>query len=224
MKRMCMVAAVALVVAGFAAGKGGGTKGRVEWVDLGLPSGLLWADRNLGAEKPGDYGDYYAWGETAAKSDYSRGTYRHAKGDQDQLTKYCNDPDYGYNEFVDTRTILRSEDDAATQALGDGVRTPTKDEWEELLNHTTAKWVMCDDEEGLLLTSANGNSLFLPAAGYRDGSSLLGAGTGGVYCSSSLNTDGPDDACNFYFYSDYRHVGSYRRYYDFSVRPVRSAR
>ena len=202
------------------------SSGAVVWVDLGLPSGLLWADRNVGAARPEDGGDYFAWGEAAAKSDYSWATYRHANGDHDQLTRYCTDTDCGYNGFTDSRTILRPMDDAATQALGKGVRTPSKDEWEELMANTTATWATVNGVRGRMLAASNGNRLFLPAAGYRNGTSLNGADSLGLYWSSSLCESQPDYAEFLFFYSGYQYMGNlrYYRYYGQSVRPVRSAR
>lgn len=82
-------------------GDNGGSQVATEWVDLGLPSGLLWATCNLGAATPEEYGDYYAWGETATKEVYNWSTYKYCNGGYDQLTKYCNYSGYGYNGFVD---------------------------------------------------------------------------------------------------------------------------
>ena len=81
-----------------------------EYVDLGLPSGTMWATCNIGANYPEDYGDYYAWGETETKSNYDWSTYKWCKGSEDTLTKYCTDNDYG---TVDNKTVLDPEDDAA---------------------------------------------------------------------------------------------------------------
>lgn len=193
------------------------------WVDLGLPSGLLWADRNVGASSPEDYGNYYAWGETTPKEVYDWTTY--AYGNYYQLTKYCNDSDFGLNGFTDNLTTLQASDDAATANLGGGARTPTKDEWEELIGHTTSTWVSRNGVEGRLLTAANGKSLFLPAAGIRYGSYLYlyFAGESGYYWSSTLNTDDPNYAWIFGFYSDSQGMSNYDRYYGFSVRAVRAS-
>ena len=199
---------------------GGGTE-TAEWVDLGLPSGLLWAECNLGATKPEEYGDYYAWGETSTKEVYDWSTYKYCNGDYNQLTKYCNDPEYGYNGFTDNLTTLQPSDDVATAKLGNGARMPTETEWRELIANTTSEWTTENGVYGRKLTAANGKSLFFPAAGYRDGSELGGAGEAGIYWSPSLGADGQGSAWGFYFDSDYQLV--YRngfRYYGFSVRAV----
>ncbi|MBO4370001.1 MAG: hypothetical protein J5808_01395, partial [Paludibacteraceae bacterium] len=83
-----------------------------DYVDLGLPSGTLWATCNVGANTPEEYGDYFAWGETTLKSNYEWSTYKY--GTYNQLTKYCYKSDYGKNGFTDTKTTLDAEDDAAT--------------------------------------------------------------------------------------------------------------
>ena len=195
-----------------------------EYVDLGLPSGTLWATCNVGASKPEDYGDYFAWGETKTKCIYDWNTYKHAKG-IDKLTKYCNESICGYNGFADTLTELQPIDDPATANWGNGWRTPKKEQWDELMAHTNREWTTMNGVEGWLFTSKrNGNSLFLPAAGYRWLDELYYAGHFGCYWSSSLNTDYPDDAWYFLFYSgSYYGVDSYSRYYGRSVRAVRTA-
>ena len=195
-----------------------------EWVDLGLPSGLLWATCNLGATNPEDYGDYYAWGETSAKETYNWSTYRYAtvdaNGDLQTLTKYNTSDTYG---TIDNKTTLEASDDVATAVLGSGARIPTKAEWQELLDNTTAVWATQNGVNGRKFTAANGSSLFLPAAGYRDGSSLYGDGTYGYYWSSSLDESYPGYAWYMYFGSGGQLVGSYgRRVYGQSVRAVRS--
>ena len=194
-----------------------------DWVDLGLPSGLLWATRNVGATSPEDYGDYFAWGETSPKEVYNWSTYQYCYGLYfNKLTKYCNISDFGYNGFTDNLTILQPGDDAATANYGG--RTPTKEEWQELMDHTTSQWTTQNGVNGQLFTSSNGNSLFLPAAGCRWDSSLYGAGSNGNYWSSSLCTYRPDDAWGFYFESGYQSMEDNYRYSGFSVRAVRSAR
>ena len=108
---------------------GGGTYNGHEYVDLGLPSGTLWATCNVGAETPEGYGDYFAWGETELKTTYNLSTYKYTNGSYDQLTKYCSNSSYGYNGFTDTLTVLLPEDDAATANWGDGWCMPTADQW-----------------------------------------------------------------------------------------------
>ena len=195
------------------------------YVDLGLPSGLLWATCNVGADNPEEYGDYFAWGETTTKSTYDWSTYQYCNGGDgyNTLTKYCNKSEYGYNGFTDNLTTLEPSDDAATANWGSGWRMPTSAEFEELYNNTTVTWTQLGGVNGRLFTAANGNSLFLPAAGYCGGSSLHHAGSYGNYWSSSLGTDYPYNAWSFSFDSDRFSVVSDYRGYGFTDRPVRSA-
>ena len=191
-----------------------------DWVDLGLPSGLKWATRNVGASSPTDYGNYYAWGETSPKSVYDWSTYRYCNGSYYSLTKYCSSSSCGYNGFTDGLTTLQPGDDAATANYGG--RTPTYAEWQELINNTTHQWVTINGVNGQRFTGPNGNSIFLPAAGGRDGSGLYYAGSGGYYWSSSLGTGYPSDAWSCYFDSGYvRMYYDYYRYIGFTVRAVR---
>ena len=191
-----------------------------DYVDLGLPSGLLWATCNVGADSPEDYGDYFAWGETTPKDTYNWSTYQYGDGSSSTLTKYCNNPAYGYEGFTDDLTTLLPEDDAATANWGPDWRMPTKAEWQELLDNTTVTWTTQNGVSGRLFTAANGNSLFLPAAGYRWGGELNDAGSDGRYWSSSLYTGYSLFAWRLYFYSGDTYVDGNNRFYGFSVRPV----
>ena len=194
-----------------------------EYVDLGLPSGLLWATCNVGADAPEDYGDYFAWGETQTKSTYNWNTYQYCMGYSNTLTKYCNDASYGYNGFTDDLTTLLPGDDAATANWGSDWRMPTKAEFDELCNNTTGTWTQQGGVNGWLFTAANSNSLFLPAAGWRYDGSLYFAGSYGSYWSSSLNTSCPYAAWNFYFRSGNYSMYDSDRSGGQSVRAVRSA-
>ena len=194
-----------------------------EYVDLGLPSGLLWATCNVGATSPEDYGDYFAWGETTPKDTYNWSTYQYCNGAYNTLTKYCTNADYGNNGFVDNLTTLFPEDDAATANWGSGWRMPTKEEWQELRDNTTVTWTTQNGVNGRLFTASNGNSLFLPAAGYRSSSSLTYAGSYGGYWSRSLSADYPDGAWSFGFTNGGYGMSSLGRYCGFTVRPVCSS-
>ena len=203
-------------------GQGGGTQA-AEWVDLGLPSGLLWAKCNLGATKPEEYGDYYAWGETDTKEVYLWETYKYCTAMDEEgwvktLSKYNTESEYG---TPDNLTTLQPSDDVATQKLGNGARMPTETEWRELLANTTSEWTTENGVYGRKLTAANGKSLFFPAAGYRDGSELHLAGKRGVYWSSSIDADCPYGVWGFGFGSGGQDVGGrgYRQF-GFSVRAV----
>lgn len=194
-----------------------------EYIDLGLPSGTLWATCNVGADKPEDYGDYFAWGETKPNTIYNMGSYKY--GDiSDEVTKYCNDSNRGYDGFVDNLTTLQSSDDSATVNWGSEWRIPTKAEWEELMSNTSNKWVTQNGVKGRLFTSKkNGRAIFLPAAGVRD-DEFYGDREFGVYWSSSLYTDDPYFAWYFHFYSDGYDISEGGRDIGQSVRPVCSTR
>lgn len=192
-----------------------------EYVDLGLPSGTLWATCNLGADTPGDCGNHYAWGETQTKSIYNFATYKYANGAYDKLTKYCSKSNLGDNGFTDNLTTLQASDDPATVNWGSGWRTPTKAQWDELLNNTTNQWTSQYGVNGWCFTAENGQSLFLPAAGNRWIDEHNGVGTGGFYWSRSLNTGYPTLAWYLLFGSSGCHVYDYRRNFGCSVRPVR---
>lgn len=203
-------------------GTNGGGQTTVEWVDLGLPSGLLWATCNLGATTPEGYGDYYAWGETTMKSTYNWSTYRYCNGSSSTMTKYCDNSSYGYNGFTDNLTTLEAMDDVAAQKLGSGARMPTAAEWRELIANTTAEWTTVNGVNGRKFTAANGSSLFLPAAGCRWDGELGPTGSYGYYKSSSLYEGGPSYAWDFYFGEGEQSMGDGHRDYGHSVRAVRS--
>lgn len=188
-------------------------------VDLGLPSGLKWCCANVGAANPEDYGDYYAWGETEAKSYYRWTTYKWAKGSAViALTKYCTNSRHG---TVDNLTTLELSDDAAHGRMGGAWRMPTRTELEELRNNCTWTRTAMNDVEGFMVMGKNGNSIFLPAAGFHDESNFGGVGSDGYYWLSSLYTNYPYSAEMIKFSSNRVYWGSYgSRYYGRSVRAV----
>jgi hypothetical protein len=199
-----------------------GTLDGHDYVDLGLPSGTLWATCNVGANSPEVYGDYFAWGETEPKNDYSWSTYKYCQGTETTLTKYCTNSDYG---TIDNKTELEPSDDAATANWGSGWQMPSAEQCYELFNssYTTTTWTTMNGVKGRMITSkSNGNSIFLPAAGYRSGTSLYDAGGYGYYWSRLLirietyNGHG----LHLYFSSDNIFTTSHNRYYGESVRPV----
>ena len=157
-----------------------------EYVDLGLPSGVKWATFNVGATKPEEYGDYFAWGETEPKELYDWSTYKWCDGSYNTLTKYNTDSEYG---VVDNKKILESSDDAATANWGGDWRMPSVDEWNELLSHCSLQWEERNGVSGVALVSVqNGNSLFLPAAGvYHYNNGLISQNTEGYYRTNSLD-------------------------------------
>ena len=191
-----------------------------EYVDLGLPSGVLWATCNVGADSPEDYGDYFAWGETTPKSTYDWSTYKWCNGSYDTQTKYCTN---SYLGTVDNKTILELSDDAANANWGGDWMMPTMYELNELrdTDNCTWTWTTQNGVNGYKVTSKSiGNSIFLPAAGGRNGSDLYNAGSYGYYWSSSLCPSNSDYAYFLYFSSDYISWNGYYRNYGRSVRPV----
>lgn len=207
--------------------RGNGRANGHDYVDLGLPSGTLWATCNVGASNPEDYGNYYAWGETGTKSHYYDNTYKHANGHSDKLTKYCNSSEYGNNGAIDDLTILQPEDDAATVNWGNGWRMPTKAELEELEENTTMEIVKLNGVAGKLFTAKNGQTLFLPFAGYLNDNNLKFPGIFGYYWTCMLDLDDPPMYAWTLYISVYDNLlgdnGEHTdcRYLGLSVRPVR---
>lgn len=171
-----------------------------QYVDLGLPSGLLWATSNVGADSPSDCGDYFAWGETSPKSSYTKGnslTYGKILSDISGDSRY----------------------DAARANWGGHWRIPTKVEFQELRNHCVWTWTSQDDQEGYLVTSAkNGNSIFLPAGGRKDGQEHLSIGVG-LFRSSTGKGD--SNCYGFRFnMTGLIIIDNDNRYMGLSIRPV----
>ena len=171
-----------------------------EYVDLGLPSGLKWATCNVGAEKPEDYGDYFAWGEIEPKGEY---TDDNSVTDGVEMEDISGNPQY----------------DAATANWGSTWRMPTEEECEELVDECTWQWTTQNGVYGRKVTGPNGNHIFLPAAGSRNGSSLNDAGEYGICWSS---TPYSNDYYVYYLgFSSSSYLVSYsNRYRGRSVRPV----
>lgn len=198
-------------------GGGNGSDNGHEYVDLGLPSGLLWALCNVGADSPEDYGDYFAWGETEPKSAYNWKTYFDTNDGGSSFQKYNNEGG---------KTVLELEDDAAHVNWGGAWRMPTYSEQEELRVECIWVWTTQNGIKGRKVTGPNGNSIFLPAAGYgRAGNDTpYSAGYWGYYWSSSISTDNSDHANHICFYSGFVVWGPSSnddRRYGLSVRPVR---
>lgn len=195
------------------------------FVDLGLPSGILWATCNIGADTIEKLGDYFAWGETAPKELYDWKSYKYGRfiHERYELNKYCTDSVYGLDGFVDHLALLELEDDVARACWGGSWRMPTIEEWEELYEHTSSEWSVQNGMSGWRFTASNGISLFLPAAGYWwDGE--FNCADLGVYWSSSLNPDYPNRAWSFHFGVYNGHLcGSSDRNRGQTVRAVCSA-
>ena len=208
-------------------GGGGTTPSPVDYVDLGLPSGLKWAKCNLGAPKPSEPGDHYAWGETDPKAEYTWATYKWMQAGQSEakyITKYTiADGETGgiwYDSsgafIVDNKTALVAADDAATAKLGSPWRMPTIDEFQELIDKCTWTWTTQDGVNGYQVDGPNGNAIFLPA-GYL----VIGSYRAGYYWSSSLSTTESDCAYSLDLNSDRYFIARTYRYFGCTVRPVR---
>lgn len=175
-------------------------------IDLGLPSGTKWACCNVGAEKPEDYGGYFAWGETAEKSSYTSDNYLDGKG-----TSY----DIG-------KDIAGTQYDAATANWGSPWVMPSREQMNELNNSCTSEWTTVNGVKGRRFTGSNGASIFLPAAGNRWEDELRYAGSYGDYWSSTLDESNTSNAWDLYFYGGNVFANySSRRGIGPSVRPVR---
>ena len=175
-----------------------------KFIDLGLPSGTLWAETNIGAKTAYDDGNYYAWGETSTKDSYTSDNY----------------------SFTGNSS-LEAANDVATTEWGSGCRMPTQSEMIELSDESncTWTWVGCTNSAGeaincyKVVSVNNGNIIYLPASGYRNGDYLYDHGSNGGYWSSTLYD--VSRACSLYFYSsDHYADSSNGRFYGFSVRPV----
>lgn len=203
--------------------------GEPDAVDLGLPSGTLWATHNVGAEKPEDYGLYFAWGETTGYTydntdrTFDWTSYVFCDGTSSTMTKYCTHSSSG---TLDNKTELEAVDDAATVAWGSDWQTPSYDQIMELYNssNTTSEWTTLNGVNVRKITSkSNGNSIYLPFASYWNGATIDPIGYSGSYWSRSLNTNVDISA----FTLDVNTLpsgigwGQSHRCWALSVRPVR---
>ena len=196
------------------------------YVDLGLPSGTLWATCNVGASAPEEYGDYFAWGETEPKGYYDWSTYKWCNGNEETLTKYCDESSFGYNGFVDNKTELDPEDDAAC-AHYPGGRMPSWQQIQELCDSCTWKWTQLNGVNGMLVTGPNGNTMFLPSADSKYDSPHSSFGPGGYYWSRTLYYSTSSIGLGFFSGSqyigipgDHWYLQSGFRYEGFTVRAV----
>lgn len=171
-----------------------------EFVDLGLPSGVKWATCNIGAESPNEYGNYYAWGETKTKSNYSSGSVTYGKkiGDISGRTRY----------------------DAAASSMGAPWRMPTKNDFDELKEYCVWEWASMGGKKGFKVTGPNDEYIFLPAAGYKRGSSLGYANQYGYYWCSEPHGEFGDNAYDLYFNGNNVKLHWNNRNYGLTIRPV----
>lgn len=198
-----------------------------EFVDLGLPSGVKWATCNVGAASPTDFGDYFAWGEIqpyytslnpltwkeGKSAGYAWGSYSFTNGSGEEIgTQPCG-----------TNGNLTLEHDAARANWGGVWRMPTAAEIEELLNNTDCTMVTEGGVYGMMCTNKSDASkyIFLPAAGYFDGTSRNHVGERGYCWSATRYSSDSSSAYYLFFYSTDESHGIDSRYFGFTVRPVR---
>lgn len=190
-----------------------------EAVDLGLS--VKWSSNNLGAHTPFEFGAFYSWGETEPKKEYSWSSYKWSSGSSTNVTKYNTDSSFGTK---DDKTILDPEDDAAHVVFGGNWRMPTDEEWAELCNTDNCIWTWTDinGTKGgyMVISKITGNSIFLPAAGYRLDDYGHFPWSYGLYWSSTLNTQNPRSAVYLRFHQGYVKKDEVSRFYGCSIRPV----
>ena len=193
-----------------------------QYVDLGLS--VKWATCNVGANKPEEPGDYFAWGETKPKDYYDWSNYKWCYGGASYLTKYCDKSSYAANSsYVDKIYVLQLSDDAARANWGGSWRMPLKSEFDELYASCTWESTTQNGTAGYLVTGKNGKSIFLPKAGYKNQGSLKDLGSEGYYWSStvcpynSYDSTYPFDA---YAYNDGKYIYRFDRSCGLPIRPV----
>lgn len=170
-----------------------------DYVDLGLPSGTLWATCNVGAETPEGFGEYYAWGEISTKAVY-----------------------YNNYQYTETPDVLPLQDDVANVKWGGKWRMPTLAEVKELVSLCTSSYTFINGIKGLTVTSkVNGKSIFFPRTGsYNDGLFYY-SDEQGMYWSS---TSEDNSLAYALYFSDFDGFTShwFNKYFGFPVRPVRT--
>lgn len=200
MKRVYLIMTlVCILTMSFKPDGGNGKHQEHEYVDLGLS--VKWAACNVGANSPEEYGDYFAWGETTTKEryeEYNSKTYCESVSDISGNAQY----------------------DVAKAKWGGDWRMPTEEEMDELLKECTWTWELKEGVKGYKVTGPNGNSIFLPAAGNRNGATLSNDGNSGSYWSSTHGEFDDYDACYLYFHSGLKYKSCNLRDNGQSVRPV----
>ena len=201
-----------------------------QYVDLGLS--VKWATFNVGASQPQESGDYYAWGELSTKRSYYWSTYQYNIGEYDEeklssLTKYCPKAQFGYDGFTDTLAILELSDDIAHIKWGGNWRTPTAQEFMELLDSCKWEWEKMNGIKGFKITSNvtgfKDQSIFLPAVGYISGLKKFNDNPTINYWTGSLFNKKPyySYCLSYHYESDETvYIGCSGRYLGRPIRPV----
>ena len=192
-------------------------RGGYEYVDLGLPSHLKWAKCNIGAATETEYGDYFMWGSTTPNTnticDWEHAPFNGGASDYD--SNYFNK----MKDTVAPNNVLAREYDAASQIMGGVWRMPTNTEIQELIDNTTNEWTQVNGVNGMKFTASNGNSIFIPASGYRSDSSFYDQGSYASLWSSSLPSS---SFSNAYYWDLHANdtEGSDSRCFGYTVRGV----
>ena len=182
-----------------------------EWVDLGLPSGTKWATYNVGAASPEEFGDYYSWGEIETKSEYI---------DINSLTHRKDFKWLVKNGIIDEDGELTKEHDVATTIWGEPWRMPTEEEFGELIDQCNWKFTASNDVNGYLVTGPNGQTIFIVAAGFRQGGPPEYIGEYGDYWSSTVVPELIGASCSLGYGSTSYGRRRYARYVGRTIRPV----
>ena len=188
-----------------------GTINGHEWVDLGLPSGLKWATCNVGASIPEEFGDYYAWGETEPKSEYTS---------INSLTYKVSFKKLKKSGIVDEAGILTKDYDVASTAWGGTWRMPTIDEFQELISSCNWNFASFNGVNGYLVTGPNKKNIFLPAAAFQQNTTVDNVGDFGDYWSSSIVEERSGVAHSLGYSSKSHGKRRYARYAGRTIRPV----
>lgn len=183
-----------------------------QYIDLGLPSGTLWATCNVGAAFPEGYGNRYAWGEIEPKDEFYWDNYKWCYGNMYELNKYCTNPTYS-SGTPDGKSKLDPDDDAASVVWGDSWRMPTYEEMSELYNQCSRTFVIRENVKGHLFTGPNGRKIFFPV---RNNDTRYG-----YYWTSELNENYPYEAQSFVFEYDWQsYLSGTNRCSGNQIRPV----
>lgn len=177
-----------------------------EFIDLGLPSGTLWASYNIGATQPEEYGEYYAWGETEVKTKYFWSNYIQCNGSKE--TCYDLGPEISGTSY-----------DAARTKWKGGWQLPTFDQFNELIYNCSYTWTTVNDVTGKMFTGPNGKTIFFPAAGYK-ANEVSNSGSYGYYWSGTQDPDNIIRAYNLSISEEKPRCLNNYRYAGFTIRPV----
>lgn len=192
----------------------------VNWVQL-WAGGPKFAEYNVGASAPEEYGGYFAWGETSEKSNYSVGTYLWGNYNSEAAPKYGMNKYTADAEGGDGLKTLQAGDDPATVVWGENWRTPTSAEFEDLVDPNKCEWTWDDEKKGYTVEGLEtGNTIFLPAAGFRANEGTYRNGSYGYYWSSSVEDDPVSCARNLNISKTAHVSGNDLRFYGESVRAV----